>query len=376
MTAPQVAASSGRIARFGARLLIFAAFMAAVAVLLLWLAGVFAPKVPSTAERPAKPERVRTERVVPVRNVRRPLVEPAVGTIRAVHETTIGSKLLARVVEVDLKAGQQVETGDVLVRLDDTDLRAKRKQAEAAVVAAEAALSQAQGDAERYTKLLKSNAVSRQEYDRAQSAQRSAQAELHRAQEANNEVQAMLEWATIRSPMTGVVIDKKVDVGDMVTPGQTLATILNPKRMQLVATVRESLAQRLRVGQEIEVMIENLDTKCRGTISEIVPEAQSASRAFEVKVTGPCPEGVYSGMFARILIPLDDEEVLIVPRHAVRNVGQLELIDVVVDGKQSRRAIRTGRVFGDEVEVLSGLRGGEQIALPPAAPGESEVDHG
>ena len=121
------------------------------------------------------------------------------------------------------------------------------------------------------------------------------------------------------------------------------------------------------VGQEIGVQIEGLNKQCIGTVSEIVPEAQSASRSFQVKVTGPCPPGIYSGMFGRILIPLEEEEVLVVPRQAVRKVGQLELVDVVEHGQASRRAIRTGRTLGDDVEVLSGLREGEQVVVPAAA---------
>ena len=87
-----------------------------------------------------------------------------------------------------------------------------------------------------------------------------------------------------------------------------------------------------------------------------MPEAQSNSRTFQVKVTGPCPPGIYSGMFGRILIPLDEEQVLVIPRRAVRNVGQLELVDVV-RGRPSDRggSIRTGRRLGGDVEVLSGL---------------------
>jgi hypothetical protein len=109
--------------------------------------------------------------------------------------------------------------------------------------------------------------------------------------------------------------------------------------------------------------------QCVGTISEIVPEAQAASRAFQVKVTGPCPPGIYSGMFGRIVIPLDEEEVLVLPRRAVRIVGQLELVDVAQDGRAERRSIRTGRVLDDDVEVLSGLREGEQVVVA-ATPAE------
>jgi multidrug resistance efflux pump len=75
------------------------------------------------------------------------------------------------------------------------------------------------------------------------------------------------------------VIDKKGSVGDMVTPGQILATLFDPLQMQLVASVRESLAHRLNIGQQIDVQIESLSNQCLGTISEIVPEAESRSRA-------------------------------------------------------------------------------------------------
>jgi len=302
--------------------------------------------------------------VAEVRLVRRPLVETAVGTIRPVHETTIGAKLLARVIEVNLKAGQAVKAGDVLVRLDDKDLLAKRRQAEAVFNAAVAARIQAEADANRAASLVQSKAVSRQENDRAGTAFKSADAELSRAKESINEIQAMLDWATVRSPIQGIVIDKKVDVGDMVTPGQMLATLFDPTRMQLVASVRESLAHRLKVGQPIEVQIENFTTRRTGTISEIVPEAESSSRAFQVKVTGHCPEGVYSGTFGRILIPLDEEQVLVIPRQAVQSVGQLDLVNVASNGAVSRRAVRLGRTIGKDVEVLSGLREGECVQVP------------
>jgi len=366
-----------RWTRWGGRAAVLLGFAVGVVLLILWLAGKFAPKVPlSTAA--AQPEGRAVEgRVVPVRVIRLPRAESAVGTIRAVHETSIGSKLLARVVEVRLKAGQAVKADDVLVRLDDTNLRAKLQQAKAAVSSAEALRIQADADEKRAAKLIQAKAVSRQQYDTAVTAVRSAEAELRRAEEAVKELQATLDWATLRAPMDGIVIDKKVDVGDMVTPGQVLVTLFDPKRMQLVASVRESLAHKLQVGQDIGVHVEALNKRCAGTVSEIVPEAQSASRAFQVKVTGPCPTGIYSGMFGRLLIPLEEkEEVLVIPRQAVRHVGQLELVEVVEQGQASRRAVRTGRTIGEDVEVLSGLRAGEQVVIPAASAAVEETAHG
>ena len=170
-----------------------------------------------------------------------------------------------------------------------------------------------------------------------------------------------------------MVIDRKVEPGDTVTPGQVVVSLYDPTRMQLVASVRESLTHRLRVGQDIDVRVEAIDKTCLGRVSEIVPEAESASRTFSVKVTGPCPPGIYSGMFGRLLIPLEEEEVLVVPKGVVRRVGQLDMVDLVDGDALRRRAVQLGRAFGDDVEVLSGLREGEQVALrgqpEVAAPG-------
>ncbi len=361
---------------WGSRATILFAFSVGVTVVLLWLAGNFAPKVSAQTELVPASENNAPSRFAEVRLVRLPLVEKAVGTIRPVHEIAIGSKLLARVVEVDLKAGQVVKAGGVLVRLDDSDLQAKHRQAEATFNAAEAAREQAEADVNRSANLFKSKAVSRQEYERAATALKLADAELSRAKESINEIQATLEWATIRSPIEGIVIDKKVEAGDMVTPGQMLATLLDPKRMQLVASVRESLAHRLKVGQPIEVQVENFNKQGTGTISEIVPEAESSSRSFQVKVTGPCPEGIYSGMFGRILIPLDEEQVLVIPRQAVQTVGQLDLVNMAAHGAFSRRAVRLGRTIGADVEVLSGLHEGEQVQVPVNAAVTGEAIHG
>ncbi len=258
-----------------------------------------------------------------------------------------------------------------MIRLDDTDLLARLQQAKAMVSAAEAAYSQADADEKRNAQLVTSRAISQQQYENTITALETAEANLHRAQAAVHESQATLDYATIRSPIDATVIDKKVDVGDMVTPGQPLVTLYDPTHMQLVASVRESLTSRLKVGQDIGVRVEGLHKTCSGTVREIVPEAQSASRTFQVKVTGPCPAGIYSGMFGRILIPLDKEKALVIPRRAIRDVGQLELVEVVEKNETSRRAIRTGRALtAAEVKMFPGrLIAGRALRHRPFRPG-------
>lgn len=359
-------------------LIVALGFTGGVILLLLWLAGLFSPKVPTTVSSSGETFSAKTGSVVAARLLHVPREESAVGSIRAVHETTVGSKLMARVISVDLKAGQEVQKDDVLVQLDDTDLKAKLQQAQAAVTAAEAAHEQAERDDRRFAQLLQSKAASRQDREKAATALKASEAELRRAKEMVNEVAVNLEWATVRSPMDGTVVDKKINAGDLVLPGQSLVTLFDPRKMQLVASVRESLTRRLKVGEMVRVQIQELNKECMGTISEIVPEAQTSSRSFQIKVTGPCPTGIYSGMFGRVLIPLDEEDVLVIPSDAVRTVGQLNLVDVVEEGKVHRRAIRLGRVFDDEVEILSGLSAGEEVVIPAQEAGttqEPEAHH-
>ena len=345
-------------------------FTAVVVVLMMWLIGTFHPKVdrkdqarvPPTeavALRPAGDVRTAT-----VERIEVPRVETAVGTIRAVHETQVAAKLLAKVVEVRVKAGQRVRRGEVLVRLDDADLKARLQQAQAAADAARARRDQAQIEYDRVVRLFEQDSAARIELDRVRNALKAAEADLERAEQAVREAETVLAYATIRSPIDGVVVEKHVEAGDTVTPGQAVVTLYDPSRMQLVARVREALTRRLRVGQTIRVRIESLGKTCEGTVSEIVPEAETASRTFSVKVTGPCPPDVYTGMFGRLLIPVDRERVLVIPRAALRRVGQLHLVDVVEDGRLLRRAVQPGRTFGEKVEILSGLRPGERVALP------------
>ena len=302
--------------------------------------------------------------VVEVKLVKRPRTESAVGTIRAIHEAVVASKILARVKEVKVKAGQTVNAGDELVVLDDADLQARLQQAQAAESGATAKLNQARIDVERAKRLRAVNSVSQQEFEQANTAYLSAKAELERSQQAVKEAQILLGYASIRAPIAGVIVDKKVNSGDTVSPGQALLTMYDRERMQMVATVRESLAMGLEVGQQVAARLDALGLDCHATISEIVPEAQAESRSFQVKVTGPCPPNVYSGMFGRIFIPLGEEEVLVVPPQAVRRVGQLDEVDVVEDGTPCRHVVQLGRTLPEGREVLSGLQAGERVVVP------------
>jgi RND family efflux transporter MFP subunit len=302
-----------------------------------------------------------------------PQIYSAVGSIEAVHETELGSKLLARVKSVQVRAGQSVTGGQSLVELDDSDLLARLEQAGAARDAAEATLDQAKIDKERIDGLIETGAATKREQATAENTLKAAQAHYKQADKAVKEAQTMLDYAVVRSPMDAVVVDRLVEPGDMVQPGQALVRVYD--RLQLTATVRESLAARLQPGEPLTVWLDAMNRSCQGRVSEIVPEADPVSRSFRVKVTGPCEAGVMPGMFGRLQIPFGRRRELPVPVSAILEVGQLEMVLVVEDGFVRRQFVRIGRRSVDSdtgaetVSVISGLdaAGSHELVADAAA---------
>lgn len=338
-----------------------------VILLMLWLAGGFKPKVSAEPVAAAGAgQRPISGELVAVRTIRVPRTESAVGTIRAVHEASIAAEVLAKVVAMNVQAGQAVKKGDVLVKLDDEEFAARLRESAAVVAAVEAARDQAKIEYNRVLDLHRQNAAADIELQRADTALKDTEARLEQSRQSQRAAAKNLDNTIIRCPFDGVVIEKYVEVGDTVAPQKLLLTIYDPTRMQLVANVRESLINHVQRDQSLDVHIEAIDKNCKGVVTEIVPQSDIASRTFAVKVRGPCSPEIHSGMFGRLIIPLDEEEWLVIPKAAVRRVGQLDLVDVVAEegGALERRVVRLGRTHDGDVEVLSGLRAGEQIAMP------------
>ena len=348
----------------GVRLLVT---LAIVVGSVLWLSNFFRQKIPASARAAEPTSRAGAMPLPPgtplytVNLETVPQYRAAVGTVQAVHMADIGSKLMAQVKAVNVTAGKEVREGDILVQLDDEDLAAQLSQAQAQLDQAKAAAEQAQWDFDRQSKLYQTGTITEQEYHRVRTSADGAKAAVAQAEQALKYAQTILSWAAIRSPIHGVVVDKLVERGDMVKPGQTLVRVYNRDKMQLVASVPESLAAGLSPGQPVNVKLDVLPKACIGNVSEIVPEAASQSRTFQVKVTGPCPPGVYSGMFGRLYIPTGQTSQVRIPAAAVRPYGQLRQVMVADGPLQGRRFVTLGETMGDQVVVLSGLQPGEKI---------------
>ncbi len=333
-----------------------------MALVIALFAGVFSKKMPPGKVRLEK-EKAGKRPVITVKEKEVEVYETAVGSIRALHETTVSARVLAKIVKAHVRAGMPVKKGQLLFELDDKDFKARVAQAKQAIEAAKANAAQAKLEMERAKKLFEKKMIPKNQWDRTRNAWKAAQAELERAKEALKEAETMLSFTKIKSPLDGVIVDKLADQGDMAAPGKPLVKLYDPKRMQLWAMVRESLAINLTPGMRVGVELPVLDRLCFGRVDEVVPATDVASRTFLVKVSGPCPPGLFKGMYGKLRLPVGKIKEIRIPLSAVGTVGQLTLVKVVNKKNEiTRRFVRLGKKHRNgTVTVLSGLEPGERI---------------
>lgn len=380
-------------------------------LIMMWLAGAFVSKVkPGSPEARQKPQKLNTVRV---EKTAYPLVIDQVGSLRAQNEAEVSSRIMAQVKEILVREGERVAGSDqnstptVLARLDDRDIQAKLKQAQSqslamdrAIEVARAKVAAAKAQAEsaraskenaasdyrRYQELKRSQAATGQQLDRvrtqndiaqaraaaaleelqaAQGEISRAKAQKEQAEAAISEAKAMLSYTVIQAPFTGQVVRKMINVGDMTSPGKPLFFLETPSRPELHAALSESLIQYLKTGQELEVRIDALDLTLKGKVREIVPQSDPSTRTVLVKVSLPPEKRLVNGLFGRLRIPYGRYDALVIPAGAVSEIGQLSMVEVLdPEGYPQRRFVTLGEHHGNLVEVLSGIKEGEEVVIP------------
>ena len=343
--------------------------LVAVIVLLLmvaWMAGAFSDRIapgllPPGAGQPPPMEAFTVERITVA------ATESVPATIGARQETTISSRIIARITRIAVRAGDTVNEGDLLLELERSDLESRLSQASEHVRAVRARLTEAELNLERAENLQQQGLVAKAVLDEARANHDSLTAELATAQRAVDEAEVSISYTQIRAPFTGRVVDRFAEPGDTASPGERLLSLYNPLSLRIEAAVRESLALPLELGQELAVDIPALGRRLTAQIEELVPAADPGSRSFLVKASIEFQPDLLPGMYARLHIPAGEEELMLLPRSLVKSFGQLDIVWVYHDEGAERRFVRLGRDFEpDQVEVLSGLEEGEQIIAQPA----------
>ena len=291
------------------------------------------------------------------------------GQITAVNSATLSTRMMGHVESIPVKIGQKVNKGDVLVSINNVDLRAKKAQVEASITEAQVAFNNAKKDYERFQNLFKENSASQKELDDMTARYEMAKARLEAANQMKNEVNSQFAYANIRAPFSGVVTNTYIDEGDMANPGVPLVSVESPGGFEVEAKVAETNISKIEIGTKAHILVKALDTTITGKVSELSASAQHTGGQYVMKVLLDKTDAkILSGMFATVRLEAGEESngktVVTVPSKALVHKGQLTGVYTLgQDNVALLRWLRLGDTYGDEVEVLSGLSAGEQYIV-------------
>jgi RND family efflux transporter MFP subunit len=294
-----------------------------------------------------------TVETVTVEHIPHAATEDVIGTVRPKLCARVEAKLSSRIEQVFVAPGQAVTQGATLALLDAREVQARLEQAHAV-------LSQADKDFQRLQPLLRSKAISRQDFD-------AADAKLRVAKSAAAEAETMLTYTTITAPFDGIITRKLADVGDLAMPGKPLFEIESPATLRFEAAVPEALVNQVQFRQTLSVSLNGFAEPITGNVVEIAPMADPVSRTFLTKLDLPQAPGIRAGQFGRMQVTVGESDVPLVPAAAVVQRGQMELVRVVKSGRASMRIVSTGKLLAEQVEIRSGLDAGETVILGDSA---------
>jgi RND family efflux transporter MFP subunit len=293
----------------------------------------------------------------------------ASGQIESRETAVISTRIMGFVSSVKVKPGDRVQKGQLLLTISSGDIQAKRAQAQAMVTEAEAALSDAQKDYERYEELYKKQSASTKEFENVTLRYTSIKAKAEAARQMKNEADAMLAYTNLVAPFSGVVTQKNIDEGSMSNPGMPLLLLEQEGDYHVKASVSESEVGNLKVGNDAEVTVKSTEKSFVGKIAEISPSSQFNGGQFQIKVSVPGADkaGLFSGMFVSLSIStanLSVESSPLVPASAIVHKDQLSGLYTVSENQTAQlRWVKVGRKYGDQVEILSGISAAEKFIV-------------
>ena len=278
--------------------------------------------------------------------------EEVVGNVEAAQRAVLSAKVTGVIDSLRVAPGARVAHGEILATIDAREIRAR-------LDSAVAAQDQAKKDFARIERLLQSGSSTRQEFDAATTRLRTADAALV-------EARTMLQYTEITAPFDGVVTRKIVEVGDLATPGKPLLEMENSSLLRFECQIPEALIDRVQMGAELPVAIDAAGVALTGKVSEIAPSASAGSRTFLVKLDLPPAEKLRAGQFGRVSVPVRERPAVLVAEGDVVRRGQIESVFVIEEGVARLRLVKTGRRHNGQVEIISGLSGGEKVASKDA----------
>jgi len=297
----------------------------------------------------------------------------ASGKIESLKSASLSTRMMGYVTKLHVKMGQKVTADQVLVSINNADLQAKKAQVEASILQATAGFNNAKKDYERFKVLFSQQSASQKELDDMTSRYEMAKAGLEGAKQMRNEVMAQFSYLSITAPFSGEVTNTFVKEGDMANPGMSLVSMEGNGVMQVMAMVSEGDITSIRNGMSVNVLVKSSNKELKGKVSEVSGSATNTGGQYLVKINLENTDAtVLSGMFVNVQFPIEKaksenattkSEMVLVPEMVLVTKGQLTGIYTVTNDVAILRWIRTGKTFGNQVEVLSGLSADEKYIV-------------
>lgn len=320
----------------------------------LFAAGCGSKEEPATSVVSAAPQATIQAAVVEIKTVQVPVRVEVTGQVTAIFQATLSSRIQGTIDKLRVREGTRVSKGQTLIQLDSRDVQADLARAKAEVENAKAQL-------DRMKTLYAKDAVSKQEMENA--------IRTYKVAEANRKaVLAQLSYTVVKAPFDGVITEKKVEAGELASPGQPLLQMEDPEQLRLEATVAEGDLKSVSLGDKIPILIDALGVQTlRGVVSQILPAGDPQTHTFMVKVDLPMTPGLKSGMFGRLQLDKGATQTILVPASAIVERGELTSVFVVGSDQIGRlRWVKVGRRFDKQSEILSGVNVGERVLLEGA----------
>ena len=297
----------------------------------------------------------------------------ASGKIESENSANLSTRMMGYVTKVNVKVGQNVSAGQLLVSINNTDLLAKKAQVDASITQATAGYNNAKKDYDRFVNLFAQQSASQKELDDMTARYEMAKAGLEAAKQMRNEVMAQFSYSNITAPFSGTVTNTFVKEGDMANPGMPLVSIEGASRLQVTAMVSESDISNVKNGMPVKINVKSLNKEVAGKVSEVSLSAKNTGGQYLVKVIlDKMDKTILSGMFVNVQFQKAKKEIsstvksdiVLVPESALVRQGQLTGIYTVGDGNVAiLRWLRIGKTIGSQVEILSGLSSDEQYIV-------------
>lgn len=289
------------------------------------------------------------------------------GTVEAVNKATISAQTSGQVTHINFDVDDFVEKDAVIVRFNDAEHKSRLNQAISAHDAASARAKAAKREFDRVEPLFKSGTVARARFDAATSGLSTTKADVERANAAVEQAREQLSYTIVRAPFSGLVVNRHVQIGETASPGKPLMTGFSLEALRVRAEVPEQYARQIRKSNKA-IVVSGTGEKITVNKLTVFPFADPKSNTVTIRLELPSgTDSVFPGMLVKARFKVGEVETLVMPTKAIVARGEVRGA-YLVDGENNvhLQQIRTGKVFDNgDVEVLSGLKQGDQVALDP-----------